>query len=177
MHTRIILKCVEKYKCPGIAFSRAPDVSDAQPCLKTTRLYDDLLLLSILFHFFYFILSVPISLSFPIFSNSESPLLLLTQFNHVQLCVTPYKAAHQAPLSLGSSRQEYWSGLPFPSPMHESESEFAQLGPTPSDPMDCRLPGSSIHGIFQARVLEWGAIAFSILIPMFSIKYWKPEDE
>ena len=41
------------------------------------------------------------------------------------------------------------------------ESEVAQSCPTPSDPMDCSLPGSSIHGIFQARVLEWGAIAFS----------------
>src|SRR5574337_1200438 len=46
----------------------------------------------------------------------------------------------------------------------KSESEVAQLGPTLSDPMDCSLPGSSIHGIFQARVLEWGAIAFSIYI-------------
>ena len=36
-----------------------------------------------------------------------------------------------------------------------------QSCPTPSDPMDCSLPGSSFHGIFQARVLEWGAIAFS----------------
>ena len=45
--------------------------------------------------------------------------------------------------------------------MHESESEVAQLCPTLSDPMDCSLPCSSIHGIFQARVLEWGAIAFS----------------
>jgi len=44
--------------------------------------------------------------------------------------------------------------------MHESESEVTQSCPTPSDPMDCSLPGSSIHGIFQARVLEWGAIAF-----------------
>ena len=43
----------------------------------------------------------------------------------------------------------------------KSESEVTQLGLTPSDPMDCSLPGSSIHGIFQARVLEWGAIAFS----------------
>ena len=43
----------------------------------------------------------------------------------------------------------------------KSESEVAQSCPTPSDPMDCRLPGSSVHGIFQARVLEWGAIAFS----------------
>ena len=72
-------------------------------------------------------------------------------------------AAHQAPLSLGFSRQEHWIGLPFPSPMHErkSESEVAQLCLTLSDPMDCSLPDSSIHEIFQARVLEWGAIAFS----------------
>ena len=43
----------------------------------------------------------------------------------------------------------------------KSESEAAQSCPTLSDPMDCSLPDSSIHGIFQARVLEWGAIAFS----------------
>ena len=43
----------------------------------------------------------------------------------------------------------------------KSESEVAQSCPTLCDPMDCSLPGSPIHGIFQARVLEWGAIAFS----------------
>ena len=43
----------------------------------------------------------------------------------------------------------------------KSESEVAQSCLTLSDPMDCSLPGSSVHGIFQARVLEWGAIAFS----------------
>ena len=43
----------------------------------------------------------------------------------------------------------------------KSQSEVAQSCPTLSDPMDCSLPGSSIHGIFQAGVLEWGAIAFS----------------
>ena len=43
----------------------------------------------------------------------------------------------------------------------KSESEVAQSRPTLSDPMDCGPPGSSIHGIFQARVLEWGAIAVS----------------
>ena len=43
----------------------------------------------------------------------------------------------------------------------KNEREVAQLCPTLSDPMDCSLPGSSIHGIFQARVLEWGTIAFS----------------
>ena len=45
----------------------------------------------------------------------------------------------------------------------KSESEVAQSCPILSDPMDCSLPGSSVHGIFQARVLEWGAIAFSDL--------------
>ena len=48
-------------------------------------------------------------------------LLLLSHFSHVQPCATPWTAAHQAPPSLGFSRQEHWSGLPFPSPMHESE--------------------------------------------------------
>ena len=50
----------------------------------------------------------------------------------------------------------------------KSESEVTQLCPTLSDPMDCSLPGSSVHGIFQARVLEWGAIAFS----EFSSLHW-----
>ena len=48
-------------------------------------------------------------------------LLLLSRFSRVQLCATPEMAAHQAPPSLGSSSQEHWSGLPFPSPMHECE--------------------------------------------------------
>ena len=90
-------------------------------------------------------------------------LLLLSRFSHIQLCATPETAAHQAPQSLGFSRQEHWSGLPFPSPVHESESEseVAQSCPTLSDLTDCSPPDFSIHGIFQARVLEWGAIAFS----------------
>ena len=41
--------------------------------------------------------------------------------------------------------------------------------PTPSDPMDCSPPGSSVHGIFQARVLEWAAIAFSIIIAKITL--------
>ena len=47
--------------------------------------------------------------------------ILLSHFSHVRLCATPQTAAHQATPSLGFSRQEHWSGLPFPSPMHESE--------------------------------------------------------
>ena len=48
----------------------------------------------------------------------------------------------------------------------KSESEVAQSCLTLCDPMDCSLPGSSVHGIFQARVLEWGAIAFSEFFPL-----------
>ena len=106
----------------------------------------------------------------------------------VRLFVTPWTVAHQAPPSMGFSRQEYWSGLPFPSPGHLSdpgieprspalqadaltseppgkpegkESEVAQSCPTLCDPMDYSLPGSSLHGILQARVLEGVAISFS----------------
>ena len=50
-----------------------------------------------------------------------SELLLLSHFSRVRLCATPETAAHQAPTSLGFSRQEHWSGLPFPSPTHQSE--------------------------------------------------------
>ena len=129
--------------------------------------------------------------------------------SHVQPLATPWTAAYQAPPPMGFSRQEYWSGLPLPSPVKvllllllshfsrvrlcathrqqptrlprpwdspgkntgagchcllqcmkvKSESEVAQSCLTLSDPMVCSLPGSSVHGIFQARVLEWGAIA------------------
>ena len=92
--------------------------------------------------------------------------LLLSCFSRLRLCATPEMAAHQAPPSLGFSRQEHWSGLPFPSPMHESE--VAQSCLTPSDPMDCSPPGPSVHGIFHARVLEWGAIAFISFLVFFS---------
>ena len=66
--------------------------------------------------------------------------------------------AHQAPPSLGFSRQEHWSGFPFPSPMQESEKWkwVSQSCPTLSDPLDCSLPGSFVHGIFPTRILEWG---------------------
>ena len=57
----------------------------------------------------------------------------------------------------------------------ESESEVSQSCPTLSDPMDCSLPGSSIHGIFQATVLEWGAIAFSLYLLLTHEKKTKTE--
>ena len=56
----------------------------------------------------------------------------------------------------------------------KSESEVAQSCPTPIDPMDCSLPGSSVRGIFQARVLEWGAIAFSKRFPS-TCQRWKSQ--
>ena len=78
-----------------------------------------------------------------------------------------WTVARQAPLSMGFPRQEYWSGCHFLFLLQcmkvKSESEVAQSCPTPSDPMDCPPTGSSVHGIFQARVLEWGAIACSPL--------------
>ena len=55
--------------------------------------------------------------------------------------------------------------------MHESEGIQSCL--TLQDPMDCSLPGSSVHGIFQARVLEWGAIVFSLSVPRIAQNYTK----
>ena len=92
-------------------------------------------------------------------------LLLLSRFSRDRLCATPQMAARQVPPSLGFPRQEHWSGLPLPSPVHESE--VAQSCLTLSDPMDCSLPGFSIHGIFQARVLQQGAMAFSKRLPKY----------
>ena len=104
----------------------------------------------------------------------NSMLLLLSRFSRVRLCATPETAAHRASPSLGFSRQEHWSGLPFPSPVHESEKWkwSRSVMSDSSDPMDCSPPGSSIHGIFQAKVLEWDAIAFSVKIVYFSSICW-----
>ena len=70
---------------------------------------------------------------------------MLSHFSCVQLCAAPETAAHQAPPSLGFSRQEPWSGLPFPSPTHESEGEVAHSCPTLRDPMDCMQPSRLLH--------------------------------
>ena len=97
--------------------------------------------------------------------------MLLSHLSRVRLCATPETAAHPAPLSPGLSRQEHWSGLPFPSPMHESEneSEVAQLCPTPSDPMDCSPPGSSIHGIFPGKSTGVGYHCLLLVITITAI--------
>ena len=89
-------------------------------------------------------------------------LLLLHCFSCVQLCATPWTAAHQALRPWDSPGKNTGVGCHFllQCMKVESKSEVAQSCLTTSDPMDCSLPGSSIHGIFQATVLEWGAIAF-----------------
>ena len=66
-------------------------------------------------------LSLSTSYSILYFCPNNSLLLLLSHFSRVRLCVTPQTSARQALLPLGFSRQEHWSGLPFPSPMHERE--------------------------------------------------------
>ena len=90
-------------------------------------------------------------------------LLLLSRFGCVRLCATPETAAHQAPPPWDSPGKNTVVGCHclLQCMKVKSEREVAQSGPTLSDPMDCSLQGSSIHGIFQARVLQWGAIAFS----------------
>ena len=83
----------------------------------------------------------------------------MKSLSHVRLFETPWTVAYQATQSMEFSRQEYWSGLPFPSLVRESEA--AQSCPTLRDPTDYSLPGYSVHGIFQARALEWVTISFS----------------
>ena len=90
-------------------------------------------------------------------------LLLLSRFSRVQLCVTPQTAAYQAPRPWDSPGKNTGVDCHFLLQRMEvkSQSEATQSCPTLRNPMDCSLPGSSVYGIFQARVLEWGAIAFS----------------
>ena len=92
-------------------------------------------------------------------------LLLLSRFSRVQLCVTHRQQPTRLRRPWDSPGKNTGVGCHFllQCMKVKSEREVAQLCRTPSDPMDCSLPGSSVHGIFQARVLEWGAIAFSLL--------------
>ena len=89
--------------------------------------------------------------------------LLLSHFSRIQLCVTPEMAATRLPCPWDSPGKNTGVGCHFLLQCRkvQSESEVAQSCPTLCDPMVCSLPGSSIRGIFQAKVLEWGAIAFS----------------
>ena len=88
---------------------------------------------------------------------------LLSRFSHVRLCATPWTAAHQASRPWDSPGKNTGVGCHFllQCMKVKSESEVSQSCPTLCDPMNCSLPGSSVHGIFQARLLKWGAIAFS----------------
>ena len=89
---------------------------------------------------------------------------LLSHFSPVRLCANPQTPAHHAPPSLDSPGKSTGVRCHFllQCMKVKSESEVAQSCPTLSNPMDCSPPGSSSHGILQARVLEWVASAFSI---------------
>ena len=90
-----------------------------------------------------------------IFVLSTASVLLLSHFSHVRLC-NPTDSRDSPGKNTGVGCHFLLQCM-----KGKRESEVAQSCPTLSDPMDCSLPGSSIHGIFQATVLEWGAIAFS----------------
>ena len=148
----------------------------------------------------------PYALNLSAFLSLISDFILLFECVYMRVCaqllglvllfVTPWTITCQAPLSMEFSRQEYWSGLPFPPPQvfstqglnpgllhllhwqadslpwRQLGSPFvclgvyvivAQLCPTLFDPMDYSLPGSSIHGVLQARVLECVAMPFPIV--------------
>ena len=124
------------------------------------------------------------------FHNSDGILFIESESEvaqHVRLFVTPRTVAHQAPQSIGFSRQEYWSGLPFPS-LYENIKTHQKRGLSPTrilgeralltvcvcvlvaqscltlcSPMDCSPPSSSVHGILQARILKWVYISFSTI--------------
>ena len=100
---------------------------------------------------------------------------MLSHFSRVRLCVTPYTAATRLPRPWDSPGKNTGVGCHFllQCMKVKSEREVAQSCLTLRDPMDCSLPGSSVHGIFQARVLEWGAIAFSVIgttYPIYTIE-------
>ena len=101
------------------------------------------------------------------FSNAWKWKVKVKSLSHVRLLATPWTTAYQAPPTMGFSRQEYWSGVPLSSPLLLAAAAVAtkslQSCPTLCDPVNCSLPDSSVHAIFQARVLEWVAIAFSLL--------------
>ena len=99
-------------------------------------------------------------------------LLLLSRFSCVQLCATPQTAAHQASRPWDSPGKNIGVGCHFLLQCMKVKSEVAQSCLTLSDPMDRSPPGSSVHVIFQARVLEWGVIAFSGQSPQAGVVKW-----
>ena len=93
-------------------------------------------------------------------------LLLLSHFSRVWFCATHRQQPTRLRRPWDSPGKNTGVGCHFllQCMKVKSENEVVQLCPTPSDPMDCSLSGSSVHGTFQARVLEWGAITFSFLL-------------
>ena len=91
------------------------------------------------------------------------PRPLLSYFSHPRLCATPRWQSTRFPCPWDSPGKNTGVSCHFllQHMKVKSEREVAQSSPTLHDPMSCSLPGSSVHGIFQARVLEWGAITFS----------------
>ena len=89
---------------------------------------------------------------------------LFCRFSHVRLSATPWTMASQAPLSMGFSRKEYWSGLPFPSPVIKYEvSEVKSLSRVQlfATPWTAAYQAPPSMGFSRQRVLEWVAISFS----------------
>ena len=91
-------------------------------------------------------------------------MLLLSCFSHVRLCATPQTAAHQAPPSLRffQARIQEWVAISFSKACMHAKS--LQSCPTLCDPMDNSPPGSSVHRVLQARILEGVAISFSLTV-------------
>ena len=102
------------------------------------------------------------------FSDAWKWKVKVKSLSRAWLLVTPWTGAYQAPLSVGFSRQEYWSGVPFCVLSHFKSDKSC---PTLCKPMDCSPSGPSVHGILQARGLEWMAMPFSR-----DIFYWWPND-
>ena len=88
-------------------------------------------------------------------------LLLLSPFSRVRLCATPETDGLPRPWDSPGKNTGVGCHFLLQYIKVKRESKVARSCPTLYDPMDCSLPGPSVHGIFQARVLEWGAIAFS----------------
>ena len=105
-----------------------------------------------------------LSPSLPTFNICPLLLLLLRRFSRVRLCATPETAAHRPWDSPGKNTGVGCHFL-LQCMKVKSESEVTQIAKSLHDPVDCNLQGSSIHGILQARVLEWGAIAYSVILP------------
>ena len=100
-------------------------------------------------------------------------LLLLSCFSRVRLCATPQTEAHQAPLSLGFSRQEHWSGCHFllQCMKVKSESEVAQSCPTLSNPMDCSPPAPPSMGFSRQEYWSGVSLPSLALVPKPQ-EYW-----